>query len=110
MLRYFLAVIFLVAGIIHIVSPEKFSPAIFWGLEDLSNYAAGVIEIVLAILLVRKHRLAGKLSAAWLFILIPVHVYISVKGIPMFGVNDPVILWARTALQLPVIWFAWRIR
>ncbi len=108
--KIFFSLVFLVAGIVHIMKPEVFNPAIFWGMETLSNYAAGILEIILAVLIWASPDLGARASAIWLMILIPVHIHIAAKGIPIFGVSDPLVLWGRTFLQLPLIYGAWSIR
>jgi len=108
--RFFLSAILLVAGVLHLIRPEIFAPAIFWGYEDLSNYVAGVLEIILAILLWTHPRLGGTLTAVWLVLLLPVLIYISIEGLRMFGFNSKLILWGRTSLQFPPIYWAWSLR
>ena len=107
--RFFLSAILLVAGVLHIIRPEIFAPAIFWGYEDLSNYAAGLLEIILAVILWTHPKLGGILTAAWFILLLPVHIYMSVQGTPIFGVNSKLILWGRTLLQFPLIYWAWSL-
>lgn len=108
--RLALSSILTIAGILHLVRPEVFHPAIFWGFEDLSNIGAGGLELLLALLLWIRPSLGARLSALWFVVLIPIHVYVSVKGISMFGIDSKLILWIRTILQLPLIWGAWQLK
>jgi uncharacterized membrane protein len=107
--RFFLSLILLSAGILHLVRPEVFDPAIFWGYKELSNVAAGVLELILALLLLVRPGLGARLTALWLVVLLPVHIYVSVNAIPMFGIDSRLFLWGRTLLQLPLILWAWSI-
>ena len=110
---YILAFIFFIAGIVHLVKPSVFMPAmpkyIPFHLEIV--LITGVIEIVLAIgLMLRKYRYySGILSALYLFFVLPAHFHIAINGIPMFGVTHSVVLWGRTVLQFVFIYWAYQI-
>ncbi len=95
-----------VAGYLHVVSPEAFNPAIPFPWKTEINILVGLFEILLAVGLwpERTREYAARFSALWFLLLIPIHIYVSWQRIPMFGVNDPVILWLRTFLQ-PVLYF-----
>jgi uncharacterized membrane protein len=108
--RFFLSLLLFVAGLLHLFVPQAFSSAIFWGYEETSNILAGVFEIILSILIWYYPRVGAILSAGWFILLIPIHVYVSLNSIPMFGIDSPVLLWIRTSLQLPLIWGAWTLR
>lgn len=75
-------------------------------------YGTGILEFILAAgLLVRRLRpLFAKFTAGYFILLVPVHVYISMNVIPMFGFSDPLILWGRTFFQLILIWWAYSLR
>jgi hypothetical protein len=94
------------AGMVHLLAPEAFNPAIPfpWKLEI--NYAAGGLELLLALGLwpARTREHAARWSALWFLLLTPVHLYICTFSIPIFGVSSPWLLWGRTFLQ-PVLYF-----
>jgi uncharacterized membrane protein len=108
--RFFLSLILLFAGVLHIIVPEVFTPAIFWGHEETSNFVAGIYEIILSFLLWYRPKMGAILSAGWFILLIPIHIYVSLNSIPVFGIDSPALLWARTFFQLPLIWWAWTLR
>lgn len=107
-MRILLSLLLVVAGIVHFVRPEVFDPAIPFPHKLLINYLSGLIEIVLGVGLwvprFKDH--AARLSALWFLVLTPIHVYVSVQGIPMFGVSHPMILWGRTLLQAGLFFWA----
>jgi uncharacterized membrane protein len=108
--RFCLSAILFSAGVIHLVLPEIFNPAIFWGMEELSNIAAGFLEIMLSLLIWVRPKLGAYLTTTWFIILLPIHVYVSIEGVPILGIDSKLLLWLRTFLQLPLIWWAWKMR
>lgn len=104
--RFALSLLLFTAGWVHLLRPELFDPAIPFAAKGLINALSGILEIALAIGLwvPRLRDTAAKLSALWFLLLIPVHIYVSVYEIPIFGVGHPAILWARTLFQ-PVLFF-----
>lgn len=109
-----LCMILIVAGAIHLMDPFSFVNAlplfIPYKLEII--FWTGILEFVFVPgLLVKKTRpLFADLLAIYFIILIPIHVYVSWNSISMFGINDPVVLWARTLFQLIFIWWAKSLR
>ncbi|MFP5458910.1 MAG: DUF2071 domain-containing protein [Bacteriovoracia bacterium] len=107
-MRILLSLLLVVAGVVHVVRPELFDPAIPFGPKLLINYLAGLIEIVLGVGLwpsrFKDH--AARLTALWFLVLTPIHVYISINEIPIFGVSHPAILWGRTVLQAGLFFWA----
>jgi uncharacterized protein len=99
--RWLLMVILFSAGVLHLVRPELFDPAIPFDFKWEINLLVGLLEISLAFgLFSHQFRdLAARLTALWFLLLTPIHVYVSVKGIAMFGIADPLLLWGRTAFQ-----------
>lgn len=97
------------AGLLHLIRPELFDPAIPFGPKITINYFAGVLEITLAIGLWLKttRDRCSQITALWFLILIPVHLYVSFLEIPIFGVSEPILLWLRTGFQ-PVL-FLWAL-
>lgn len=100
------------AGVVHLIRPELFDPAIPFSFKLEINIAAGIFEIMLALGLCfsRTKDLAARLSALWLLLLLPIHVYISVLEIPIFGVSHPAILWGRAAFQFVLYFWALSIQ
>jgi uncharacterized protein YqjF (DUF2071 family) len=106
--RVLLSLILFVAGLFHIICPQLFDPAIPFAPKSLINICAGVLEIILAIGLWSKKRkdIFARSTALWFVFLIPVHIYVSLERIPMFGFDEPIFLWARTMFQLVLIFWA----
>lgn len=104
--RLLLSALLAVAGMLHLVSPELFDPAIPFAPKGAINSFAGMLEIVLAtgLWFERTRDLAARTSALWFLLLTPIHVYVSWQRIPMFGVSEPLLLWLRTLLQ-PALYF-----
>lgn len=104
--RLLMSSLLLVAGILHLIRPELFNPAIPFAWKMEINVFAGVLELLLGIgLWTRALRdLTAQITALWFLFLIPVHLYVSYFSIPMFGVSDPMGLWGRTLFQ-PVLFF-----
>jgi uncharacterized protein YqjF (DUF2071 family) len=96
----------MVAGLIHIFFPEMFDPAIPFQMKDEINLFAGILEILLSIGLwiPLANDLSSKICALWFLLLIPIHLYVSIKKIPMFGIDQHVLLWGRTLVQ-PLLFF-----
>jgi uncharacterized protein YqjF (DUF2071 family) len=96
----------MVAGILHVLYPEMFDPAIPFEMKEEINLFAGVLEILLSIGLwiPRISNLSSKICALWFLLLIPVHLYVSYFKIPIFGFDQPLLLWARTLAQ-PLLFF-----
>lgn len=109
-----LSVILVLAGIVHLMDPYSFANAIppFLPYKLEIIYLTGVLEFILAAGLIWKktREMSAKLTALYFVILIPVHIYVSVYSIPMFGVSEPAILWGRTLFQLVFIAWAWSLR
>jgi uncharacterized membrane protein len=75
----------------------------------------GVFELVLALpilfFVLFPHHPSGRvlssktlvLSAVYFLVLLWAHLEVSVRGTPIFGIDDSWLLWLRTFLQLPLI-------
>ena len=94
------------AGLLHLVRPDLFSPALPVEGKLALNWAAGLLEILLALALwsTRWRDLAARGAALWFLLLTPLHLYVSYYGIAIFGIETPALLWGRTALQ-PLLFF-----
>lgn len=97
-----------VAGIAHVLNPRPFVehlPAVVpWRTELV--LLTGAIEVGLAAGLLgprRWHRPVGLALAAYLVLVFPANVYAAVSQVPIEGVPNGWIRWARLPLQLPLI-------
>jgi hypothetical protein len=99
-----------VAGLIHLVSPSLFIPAIpsffLFPLEII--WITGLLEIILAAGLLHKRSqdFCAQFIAFYFILLIPIHVYVALNGIEMFGIQHKALLWLRCLLQFPLIFWA----
>ncbi|MFD1019174.1 DoxX family protein [Thalassobacillus hwangdonensis] len=99
------------AGISHFVYPEGFAaliPSIIPFAVEIV-YATGVMEMVLAILLLvpSMRPLIGKLIAIFLVVVFPANIYAAIVGIPApwsEEVNQTA-LWIRLLFQPLLIWW-----
>ena len=112
--RFFLSLILTVAGLLHLVAPRLFVPALPIIIPHPTEiiYITGILEILLAIgLMWRKTQdLSAKLSALYFILLIPIHIYVSFEGIEMFGISNQLLLWSRTLFQFVFIFWALSIQ
>ena len=101
MIRLFIFCLLFFAGLFHLFLPELFNPAIPLKWKSEINLVVGVMEMILALFLwsPKFKDFAARASALWFLLLIPIHVYVSVYQIPMFGISHPALLWARTLMQ-----------
>ncbi len=97
-----------VGGVAHFVNPRPYVQH----LPDAVPYRAelvaitGIAELVLAAGLVgptRFRRPAGIALAAFLVLVLPANVYAAVSQVPIEGVPNGWVRWARLPLQLPLI-------
>jgi len=107
-LKALLSLVLFVAGVLHLVRPELFNPAIPFGPKLLINYGSGLFEIILALSLWSRRLgdTAARGAALWFLILTPIHIYVCVLQIPMFGISDPVWTWLRTGFQAVLFFWA----
>lgn len=109
-----LSMTLIIAGTIHLLDPYSFINAIplFVPFKMEIIYLTGYLEFILAIgFFIQRIRSAIAVSTAIYFaLLIPIHIYVSWNNIPMFGISDPLLLWARTLFQLIFIWWAYSLR
>ena len=102
-----LSFILFVAGLVHLIRPEVFLPAIplFISFPYEVIYLTGILEIILAVGLIRKKTqdMSAKIVALYFFILVPVHIYVALMNIEIFGIQSPALLWGRTLFQFVFI-------
>lgn len=106
--RLTLSLFLLIAGVIHLMRPEFFNPAIPFSFKLQINFAAGFLEIILALLLWSKRTrdLAAQSIALWFLLLTPIHFYICLNEIPIFGISHPLLLLGRTCFQAVLFFWA----
>ncbi len=108
--RIIFAVVFAVAGSLHLIVPGVYlrimPPYLPWSLGLI--YISGVCEILCGagVLLPSTRRAAGWGTVALLITVLPANIFMATHA----G-NFPTIpawaLWFRLPLQLPLIWWAW---
>ena len=106
-----LSFILLAAGILHLLKPETFYPLlpdILIHKKELTVFT-GYLEIILAFgfFWPRSRDLTAKMTALYFLLILPVHIYMAIFGIQMFGVSHPLILWFRVLFQF--VFFFWAL-
>jgi uncharacterized membrane protein len=109
--RYLLALLFVGAGVLHFLHPATYlaimPPAL--PAPRALVYVSGIFEILggLGLLPARTRRLAGWGLLALLVAVFPANVYMALiheqLHIPGW------VAWARLPLQLPLLWWVWRV-
>ena len=108
---YTLSSILFVAGVLHIVKPSLFLPAmpdyIPFHIEMI--YVTGILEIIFAIglLFPRMRGTFSTLISLYFFAILPAHFHVSINQIEMFGIRSPILLWGRTIFQGVFIYWAY---
>ena len=118
------AALLLGAGFWHLLWPQDFVPAIP---EILRGWArpivivTGILEIVLGLPVLwcaiwphhpsfsKLAARALKVSAAYFVGLLWVHIEVSLRAVPVFGIDDTRLLWVRTLLQFPLTLWTYRL-
>ncbi len=114
MSRFLLAALFLFTGLSHFRNPEPFL-AIMPPLLPFPKFLvalSGALEMAggAGLLFPRTRRFAAWGLVALLVAVFPANVYAVFYGMKFNGQDVPRwILWARLPLQLPLIWWAFRI-
>lgn len=106
--RIGLAVFLGVAGVAHFMNPRPFVEHLPQAVPIRTELVAltGAFETALAAALVgprRWHRAAGTAAAVYLVSVFPANVYAAISQVPIDGVPDGWIRWARLPLQMPLI-------
>ncbi len=112
-IRLLLSVILALAGVVHLVNPEVFVPAmppwIPWHRPLI--LLTGGLEIAAAAGLWIKPlgRLTAWCLVAYFVAILPAHYHVASQGISMFGISSPALLWGRMAFQSVFIYAAYRL-
>ena len=109
--RYALALLFVLAGIWHFVHPATYlaiMPPMLPAPLALV-YVSGIFEILggLGLLLTRTRWLAGWGLLALLVVVFPANVYMALIHEQLHIAGW--VAWGRLPLQLPLMWWVWRI-
>ena len=108
LVRIGLAIFLAVAGVAHFVAPRPYVEHLPELVPMRAELVAltGIAEIVLAAGLVgprRWRRPVGLAVAAYLVLVFPANLYAAVSQVPIEGVPNGWIRWARLPLQIPLI-------
>ena len=108
LVRIGLAIFLVVAGVAHFVAPRPYVEHLPELVPMRAELVAltGIAEIVLAAGLVgprRWRRPVGLAVAAYLVLVFPANLYAAVSQVPIEGVPNGWIRWARLPLQIPLI-------
>ena len=109
--RYALALLFVLAGSLHFVHPATYLAIMPPQLPQplALVYVSGIFEILggLGLLMPRTRRLAGWGLLALLLAVFPANLHMALihqqLGIPAW------VAWGRLPLQLPLMWWVWRV-
>ena len=109
-----LAALLGVAGVAHLVAPQGFDdivPRALPGSAGAWTALSGVVELLLAagIARPRTRRHAATVAAGFFVAVFPANVQMAIDWWSRSG-PDPAIALLRLPLQLPLIWWAWRVR
>lgn len=106
--RLMLSLLLFAAAVCHGIFPHLFNDAIPFAQKREINFAVGCIELILSLGLwyPRHSDFFARACAAWFLLLLPIHLYVCLYRIPMFGIAHPAVLWARTVLQIPLYFWA----
>jgi len=108
LVRIGLAIFLVVAGVAHFVAPRPYVEHLPELVPMRAELVAltGIAEIVLAAGLVGPRRWRRPVSlavAAYLVLVFPANLYAAVSQVPIEGVPNGWIRWARLPLQIPLI-------
>jgi uncharacterized membrane protein len=109
-----LALLLLVAGALHLAAPSLYDPIIpsfVPGSARAWTLATGVIEIALGCGLTRTstRRAAATLTAIFFVVIFPANLQMAIDWSHRSAAEFAIAL-IRLPLQLPLIWWAWRVR
>ncbi|MEL7147989.1 MAG: MauE/DoxX family redox-associated membrane protein [Bacteroidota bacterium] len=107
-LRYIMGVLMIAAGTYHFINPKIYNPFMpDWMPKKLSNYAAGIAEIVIGGMLFfpATIRWGGLLFCILMVIFLPLHVIDLLRDRPLVG--SKLIAVIRLILQFAMIYYGW---
>lgn len=113
---YFMAALYLLAGLNHFRSPLSYYSIIppWLGHVELVNTLAGIAEIVLGVFLLFKptRKWACYGIILMLIAFVPAHIYMLQEGLGIDRNSAPAwLLWVRLIVLQPLlIWWAWSLR
>ena len=107
-----LAALLMLAGIAHFVIPDTYDaiiPHLLPGSRRGWTYVSGATEIALAISVLwkRTRRGAATLSAVFFVLVFPANIQMLMDSTSRTAVAGAAV---RLPLQLPLVWWAWRVR
>ena len=101
------------AGVVHLVAPEVFLPAMPPYLPGhlAIIYVTGGLELAAAVGLWvhRLRRLTAWCLVVYFIAILPAHVHVAWNGIEMFGIREPLLLWGRLVFQVVFVAAAYRL-
>jgi uncharacterized membrane protein len=111
-----LAAFMLIAGLAHFAVPRTYERIVprFVGDAALWVRWTGVAEVACAALLAgrRTRRIGALVTVGILVAVFPANIKMALDGGiegKGFLLGSPVMAWARLPLQLPLVWWAWRV-
>lgn len=109
--RYLLAVLFVVAGSLHLLFPEPYTKIIppFLPMPWLMVFISGIAEIAggAGLLVPKLQRAAAYGLVLLLLAVFPANIYMAVAHVRFPGLlGRPWAQWLRLPLQIPLIWWA----
>ncbi|NQW45387.1 MAG: DoxX family protein [Deltaproteobacteria bacterium] len=108
-----MSLLLLIAGGVHLISPEVFLPAMppYLPFHLPLIYFTGILELMAAVgLVIKKYRrVTGFSLVAYFIAILPAHFHIAIHSVSLFGITDPVVLWGRLVFQSVLIYGAYRI-
>ncbi len=109
-----LAALLFIAGVVHFVAPEGFDdiiPRVLPGSARSWTLVSGAIELLLAggVAWRRTRRVAATTTAIFLVAVFPANVQMAIDWASR-PAPELAIALLRLPLQLPLIWWAWRVR
>jgi len=109
-----LAALLTVTGVTHFLAPSFYDPIVPHALPGSARawvYASGAAELACAAALARpRTRHLGATLALILFVVVfPANIQMAVDW-RHDGALKATVAWVRLPLQIPLIWWAWRVR
>lgn len=108
-----MSLLLLIAGGVHLISPEVFLPAMppYLPFHLPLICFTGILELMAAVgLVIKKYRrVTGFSLVAYFIAILPAHFHIAIHSVSLFGITDPVVLWGRLVFQSVLIYGAYRI-